>query len=245
MLGPLLGVGNQALGQPAILLLAFATGVGPGDRPRFDPVALHHYLSFHAVVPPPHTILKGVTKFPPATIRVIEPDGKAKDRLYWAPQLVRQAGDAGRSAEDWRDIVLESLRTAVKRRMVADVPVGVLLSGIFFAWKVSQIFRVTSTLSEDGSQRHYCIEGQVFFASAEDFLASFDFAEPLQQVTIDVSRAHIWDLTGVNAIDKAVLKFRKAGIAAQVEGLNEASATIMDRFAMQDRPNAMEKVLGH
>ena len=76
-------------------------------------------------------------------------------------------------------------------------------------------------------------------------LASFDFAEPLQQVTLDVSRAHIWDLTGVNAIDKAVLKFRKAGVHAQVEGLNEASATIMDRFAMQDRPNAMEKVLGH
>ena len=94
-----------------------------------DPVGLHHYMTFHAVVPPPHTILKGVTKFPPATIRVIEPDGTSKNRLYWTPVLERGPGDAERSAEDWRDLVLDSLRIAVKRRMVADVPVGVLLSG--------------------------------------------------------------------------------------------------------------------
>ncbi len=94
-----------------------------------DPVALHHYMTFHAVVPPPHTILKGVRKFPPATIRVIEPDGTARDRLYWTPDMTRHAEDAGLTAEDWRDRVLDSLRAAVKRRMVADVPVGVLLSG--------------------------------------------------------------------------------------------------------------------
>ncbi|WP_374274182.1 N-acetylglutaminylglutamine amidotransferase [Brevundimonas sp.] len=94
-----------------------------------DPVGLHHYMSFHAVVPPPHTILKGVTKFPPATIRTIQPDGSARDRLYWAPDMTRHAEDANLSAEDWRDRVLDSLRTAVRRRLVADVPVGVLLSG--------------------------------------------------------------------------------------------------------------------
>ena len=94
-----------------------------------DPVGLHHYMTFHAVVPPPHTILKGVKKFPPATIRVIEADGSVKDRLYWRPDMTRHAEDAALSAEDWRDRVLDSLREAVKRRMVADVPVGVLLSG--------------------------------------------------------------------------------------------------------------------
>ena len=94
-----------------------------------DPVGLHHYMTFHAVVPPPHTLLKGVRKFPPATIRVIEADGRATDRLYWEPDMTRHAGDARLTAEDWRDRVLDSLRTAVKRRMVADVPVGVLLSG--------------------------------------------------------------------------------------------------------------------
>ncbi|MBU2042149.1 MAG: N-acetylglutaminylglutamine amidotransferase [Alphaproteobacteria bacterium] len=94
-----------------------------------DPVGLHHYMTFHAVVPPPHTLLKGVKKFPPATIRVIEADGRSTDRLYWEPDMTRHAGDARLTAEDWRDRVLDSVRTAVKRRMVADVPVGVLLSG--------------------------------------------------------------------------------------------------------------------
>ena len=97
----------------------------------------------------------------------------------------------------------------------------------------------------DGTRRDYLIEGQLFFASAEDFLAALDFAEPVEAVNIDVSKAHIWDLTGVNAIDIAVLKFRKAGIEVEVIGLNEASATIMDNLARHDQPNAMAKVLGH
>jgi asparagine synthase (glutamine-hydrolysing) len=94
-----------------------------------DPVALHHYMTFHAVVPPPRTILKGVGKLPPATIRVIEPDGSTRDRIYWDPPHRRDPADAGVSREEWADRVLEALRIAVKRRMVADVPVGVLLSG--------------------------------------------------------------------------------------------------------------------
>ena len=94
-----------------------------------DPVGLHHYMTFHAVVPPPHTLLKGVKKFPPATIRTYEPDGKYRDRLYWQPDMTRRPEDAGMTFIDWRDEVLASLRQAVKRRMVADVPVGVLLSG--------------------------------------------------------------------------------------------------------------------
>ena len=94
-----------------------------------DPVGLHHYMTFHAVVPPPHTILKGVRKLPPATLRIFEADGTHRDRLSWAPQNVRRAEDARLSAADWRDQVLDALRIAVKRRMVADVPVGVLLSG--------------------------------------------------------------------------------------------------------------------
>lgn len=117
--------------------------------------------------------------------------------------------------------------------------------GAGHAWKVAQIFRVTSVLSADGRHRHYRIEGQIFFASADDFLAAFDFAEPLEGVTIDVGKAHIWDLTGVNAIDMAVLKFRKVDVDVEVVGLNDASATIMDKLAMHDEPNAIEKVLGH
>jgi SulP family sulfate permease len=129
--------------------------------------------------------------------------------------------------------------------LALGVGVGVLLSGIFFAWKVAQIFRVTSELTEDGRERDYFVEGQLFFASAGEFLESFDFAEPIERVRIDLTQAHLWDLTGVDAVDKAVLKFRRAGIAVEVVGLNEASATIMDQLARHDRPDAMEKVLGH
>lgn len=94
-----------------------------------DREALHMYMSFHAVVPPPRTILNGVRKLPPATVRRIAPDGTTTDRTYWSPDYERLAEDGDVSREEWRDRVLDALRTAVRRRMVADVPVGVLLSG--------------------------------------------------------------------------------------------------------------------
>jgi asparagine synthase (glutamine-hydrolysing) len=94
-----------------------------------DRDALHNYMSFHAVVPPPRTILQGVRKLPPATVRRYAPDGSFTERTYWQPPYERPPEDAALSADDWRDRVLDALRTAVRRRMVADVPVGVLLSG--------------------------------------------------------------------------------------------------------------------
>ena len=94
-----------------------------------DPVALHHYMSFHAVVPAPMTILRGVRKLAPATIRIIEPNGAWHDDEYWNFPQARGGSDDGMSEHDWRDTVLATLRTAVERRRVADVPVGVLLSG--------------------------------------------------------------------------------------------------------------------
>ncbi|MCW2308593.1 N-acetylglutaminylglutamine amidotransferase [Rhodobium gokarnense] len=101
-----------------------------GDVDRtIDPEALHNYMTFHAVVPPPRTILKGVRKLPPATVRRITTSGEITDTLYWQPPYERDPALSGLSREDWRDRVLEALRVAVRRRMVADVPVGVLLSG--------------------------------------------------------------------------------------------------------------------
>jgi asparagine synthase (glutamine-hydrolysing) len=94
-----------------------------------DAVALHHYLTFHSVVPAPRTILTGVRKLPPATIRSYRSDGTFTEREYWRPEHVRRSEHAGMSRRDWADAVLAALRTAVRRRMVADVPVGVLLSG--------------------------------------------------------------------------------------------------------------------
>ena len=94
-----------------------------------DPVALNHYMTFHAVVPPPLTILSGVRKLPPATVRTIEPDGRSTDLHYWSPEHTRQDKYTDLSENDWQDLTLETLQRAVQRRMVADVPVGVLLSG--------------------------------------------------------------------------------------------------------------------
>ncbi|CAN5599917.1 N-acetylglutaminylglutamine amidotransferase [soil metagenome] len=96
---------------------------------EIDRTALHHYMSFHSVVPAPLTMYRGVRKLPPATVRVIEPDGTWVDTQYWAPEFRRDASRAAWSHTDWQDALMESLRTAVRRRMVADVPVGVLLSG--------------------------------------------------------------------------------------------------------------------
>ncbi|WP_340117605.1 SulP family inorganic anion transporter [Pelagibius sp. 7325] len=129
--------------------------------------------------------------------------------------------------------------------LAIGVLVGVLLSGIFFSWKIAQIFRVTSALSEDGTARTYVVEGQVFFASADDFTAAFDFKEALERVTIDVSRAHIWDISSVAALDMIVLKFRREGAEVEIIGLNQASETIVDRLAVHDRPGALERLMGH
>jgi asparagine synthase (glutamine-hydrolysing) len=107
---------------PAIL-------AGGGVDTTIDPVALHHYLSFHSVVPPPHTMLQGVRKLPPATTLAIEPDGRRTERAYWEARFEREPARADWTSQEWEDAVLEALRTAVRRRLVADVPVGCLLSG--------------------------------------------------------------------------------------------------------------------
>ena len=102
---------------------------GGGIDTSIDTVALHHYLMFHSVVPAPRTILNGVRKLPPGTLLTIEPDGSRREFKYWSPSFSRNPAYEGMSAREWEEDVLEALRVAVKRRMVADVPVGVLLSG--------------------------------------------------------------------------------------------------------------------
>ncbi|SIS14996.1 N-acetylglutaminylglutamine amidotransferase [Williamsia sterculiae] len=94
-----------------------------------DRVALHHYLTFHSVVPAPHTIYNGIRKLPPATVKVIQPDGRSTERTYWTPMFAPDRDRVDWDARQWQAALMESLRTAVRRRMVADVPVGVLLSG--------------------------------------------------------------------------------------------------------------------
>ncbi|MGK2951043.1 MAG: SulP family inorganic anion transporter [Thiobacillus sp.] len=129
--------------------------------------------------------------------------------------------------------------------LAIGVFVGVLLAAMFFANKVAQYKYVTSTLSEDSTTRTYKVVGQVFFASADKFVDFFDFKEAVDRVTIDLCQAHFWDITAVAGLDKAVLKFRREGTAVEVIGLNEASATIVDRFAVHDKPATVDNLMGH
>lgn len=121
---------------------------------------------------------------------------------------------------------------------------GVLLASLFFANKVGHFMYVRSDYDAASDTRTYAVVGQVFFSSAEKFLASFDFKEAVETVVIDLQRAHFWDVTAVGALDKAVIKFRREGALVEVVGLNEASETIVDRFGVHDKPDEIDKVLG-
>jgi SulP family sulfate permease len=137
------------------------------------------------------------------------------------------------------------LLVVLTHNLAIGVMAGVLLSGVFFAAKIAQIFRVTSEASADGRSRRYRVEGQLFYASVEDFNRAFDFKEALDEVLIDVTKAHIWDISSVAAVDMVVLKFRREGTTVQLVGMNEASETIVDRLALHDKPGAMDKLASH
>ncbi|NLT71607.1 MAG: SulP family inorganic anion transporter [Verrucomicrobiaceae bacterium] len=141
-------------------------------------------------------------------------------------------------------VMLGTVITVVwTHNLAIGVAVGVLLASLFFARKVAQVIRITST--REGDCRTYLVRGQVFFVSADTFLAGFDFREVLSKVVIDVSQAHFWDLTSVGALDKVILKFRREGAEVVVIGLNEASATIVEKLAVHDKPDALERMLEH
>lgn len=125
------------------------------------------------------------------------------------------------------------------------VLVGVLLAALFFAHKIAQFLYIESLLSDDGKTRTYRVTGQVFFPSADRFIAAFDFKEAISHVVIDLTRAHFWDVTSVAALDKVVLKLRRDGTTVDVLGLNEASATIVDRFGLHDKPEVADPFKAH
>lgn len=135
--------------------------------------------------------------------------------------------------------------TVLTHDLAKGVLVGVLLSGFFFAHMVGLVLHVGSRAEEEGRVRTYRVVGQLFFASADRFVDAFDFKEVIEKVRIDVSRAHFWDVTAISALDKVVIKFRREGTEVEIVGLNEASATLVDRFAVHDKPEAVEKLMGH
>ncbi len=129
--------------------------------------------------------------------------------------------------------------------LAKGVFVGVLMSALFFARKVSRFLSFHSTLNEAKTSRSYTVYGQVFFASANQFVAAFDFKEVVDTVTIDLNRAHFWDISAVGALDKVVLKFRREGTQVELIGLNKASETMIDRFGQYDSPDAMDGLQLH
>ncbi|MBU0752824.1 MAG: SulP family inorganic anion transporter [Gammaproteobacteria bacterium] len=154
--------------------------------------------------------------------------------------------DLQKHPQSYRVVMLATVAVVVLTHDLAQgVLVGVLLSGFFFADMVGKVLHVSSRSVEEGRVRHYHVLGQVFFASADRFVAAFDFKEVIEKVRIDVSRAHFWDVTAVSALDKVVLKFRREDTEVEVIGLNQASATLIDRFAVHDKPEAVEQLMGH
>lgn len=125
------------------------------------------------------------------------------------------------------------------------VLVGVLLAGLFFANKVGQYMHVVASDQKESGERVYTVYGQVFFTSADKFVAYFNFKEVIRHVTIDLMHAHFWDITSVSALDKVVMKFRREGTQVTVIGMNEASATIVDTFSEHDKPDAIDKLMSH
>lgn len=134
--------------------------------------------------------------------------------------------------------------TVVTHNLAIGVFVGVLLAAMFFANKVGNILYIGSTEVDAGKEREYQVVGQVFFASSERFIAAFDFKESIDKVTINLSKAHFWDITAVQALDRVVIKFRREGTEVELVGLSEASATVVDRYAVHNDPAAVEKLMG-
>ena len=120
------------------------------------------------------------------------------------------------------------------------VLVGVLLSALFFAHKISRLLLITSNQPEKHT-RDYQVVGQVFFSSTESFINAFDFKEVLKRVRINVSAAHFWDISAIAALDKVVLSFKREGAEVEIVGLNEASATLVERFGAHSQAKPVAK----
>lgn len=143
--------------------------------------------------------------------------------------------DLSRNPPSSSIVMLVTVGTVLATHDLAKACSQACFSPACFRGKVSKLFHVRPELVADGRHRIYRVDGQIFFASTESFIAAFDFAEDVETVTIDVTQAHLWDISAVGALDKVVLKFRKTGKTVEVIGVNEASAHMIDRFALHDK----------
>jgi len=143
-------------------------------------------------------------------------------------------------------VMVTTVATVVYTHNLAiGVGVGILMSLFSFARKAALLMRIGTKMDEGGEHRTYFVEGNLFFVSSSAFVRAFNFREVLSKVTIDVTRAHFWDISSVGALDKVVLKFRRDGTEVDVVGLNEASATLVEQVAIHDKPEADKTIALH
>lgn len=135
--------------------------------------------------------------------------------------------------------------TVLSHNLAIGVVTGIVMSTVFFSRKIAKLVFVDKVLSEDGNHRTYNVSGQIFFVSVDEFLAQFDFTELVDLVTINLTHAHLWDQGAIAALDKVVLKFRRNGAEVELIGLNEASATLVDKLATYNNPDALNQTAGH
>jgi MFS superfamily sulfate permease-like transporter len=124
------------------------------------------------------------------------------------------------------------------------VLVGIILSAVFFASKISKV-KISTMTSEQTQKKVYRVSGQLFFASVTDFVESFDFTEDVKEVTLDLTNAHLWDDSAVGAIDKIVLKYHQNNVKVNLTGLNAESNKLMDKLAVHNKPGGLDKVVNH
>jgi SulP family sulfate permease len=142
-------------------------------------------------------------------------------------------------------VMIVTVMTVVKTdNLSLGVLVGVILSAIFFASKISKV-KVTSLSAKGSHKKVYHVSGQLFFASVTDFVNSFDYKEDVNEMDLDLSNAHLWDGSAVGAIDKVVIKYHQNGVKVNLKGLNSESNKLIDQIAVHNKPGGLEKVASH
>ena len=142
-------------------------------------------------------------------------------------------------------MVTTVVMTVFSHNLAVGVLSGVALNALLFSRKIAQIVFIDSTIDPQGEKRVYSVGGQIFFVSVNEFLDAFDFKENVEYVKIDLTHAHLWDQSAIAALDKAVINFRRNGAEVEVVGLNEASATLVDKLAIHDKSDSLEDLASH
>ena len=135
--------------------------------------------------------------------------------------------------------------TVFSHNLAVGVLSGVALNALLFSRKIAQIVFVDSVIDPQGEKRTYNVGGQIFFVSVQEFMNAFDFREDVEFVKIDLTHAHLWDQSAIAALDKVVINFRRNGAEVEVVGLNEASATLVDKLAIHDKSDSLEDLASH